>query len=81
MTLRPVDIDPATVPKVCRYLRTKQTAVTAIGGEILPWEAGANTSASFWCLATTSPVGPDDAPVHAADCREGRACYREKIAD
>jgi hypothetical protein len=70
-----------SVPRVCRYLRTRQTAPTVIDGEAFPWEAGRDTAAAFWCLHTSSPVGPDDALVHPHECHAARGCFREKADD
>ena len=66
------------LPEVCRYLRTKQVSGTVIDGVVFPWEAGENTEACYRCLATQSPVGPDDRIVHPHECREGRSCFRKR---
>lgn len=66
------------IPSVCRYLRTKQTAPTIVDDLVLPWEAGENAEACYTCLATQSPVGPDDALAHPRDCRESRGCFRRR---
>lgn len=76
--MRVADIDPASVPQVCRLLRTKATFGAVIGGEVVPWEAGENAAASYWCLLTSGAVGPDEAPVHPHPCLEGRACWRKR---
>jgi hypothetical protein len=65
-------------PAVCRFLRTKQTSPTVVGDVAMPWEAGENASAAYWCVATSSPAGPDDALVHPHDCRRARICFRER---
>jgi hypothetical protein len=43
------------------------------------WDAHAadhpTASASYWCLKTMGPVGPDDRPCHLADCRRARGCW------
>jgi hypothetical protein len=76
--MKVLGIDRQSVPRVCRYLRTRQTAPTVIDGEIFPWEAGRDTAAAFWCLQTSSPVGPDEALVHPERCGGQRACFRGK---
>ncbi len=57
----------------CRQLRTKMMHVTS------DWKAHSadhpTSSASYWCLKTMGPVGPDDRPCHLADCRSSRGCY------
>ncbi|MFQ5876208.1 MAG: hypothetical protein ACE5JH_00730 [Acidobacteriota bacterium] len=57
---------------LCRHLRTKTyyygSADDALG------EAGLSTTAQFWCLRTTRPVGPDERPASARSCRPGRDC-------
>lgn len=72
------DAGRASVPAVCRYLRTKQALASVVEGEVVPWEAGDNTAAAYWCLATSGPVGPDDALVHPHHCRGARTCYRAR---
>ncbi len=60
----------------CRLLRTKMMHVTDA------WEERAeehpSSSASWWCLRTMGPVGPDDAPVLLEECRAGRGCFQEE---
>ncbi len=57
----------------CRQLRTKMMHVTA------DWDSHAaehpSASASYWCLRTMGPVGPDGQPCHLDDCRGGRGCF------
>jgi hypothetical protein len=57
----------------CRHLRTKMMHVTS------DWETHAadnpSASASYWCLRTMGPAGPDDGPVVLGDCRSGRSCF------
>ncbi|HVR43103.1 MAG TPA: hypothetical protein VMS56_06605 [Thermoanaerobaculia bacterium] len=76
--MKVVEIDPRALPEVCRRLRTKSTFGAVIGGELVPWEAGENAAASYWCLATSGPAGPDEAPVHPRSCLPGRECWRQK---
>jgi hypothetical protein len=76
--MKVLGIDRQSEPRVCRYLRTRQTTPTVIDGEVFPWEAGRDTTAAFWCLHTSSPVGPDDALVHPERCRAERACFEER---
>jgi hypothetical protein len=63
-------------PTVCRRLRAKGTP----GAHYTPqvdFDDGYISSATFWCLATGDPVGPDDSYVHPHACVAGRACYCE----
>ena len=57
----------------CRHLRTKMMHVTS------DWETHAadypSASASYWCLKTMGPVGPDDGPCHLDACRNPRGCF------
>ncbi len=57
----------------CRHLRTKAMHVTS------EWETRSldfpSSSASYWCLRTMGPVGPDGRPCHLDDCRGGRGCF------
>jgi hypothetical protein len=39
------------------------------------WDAGYVSTATYWCLATMEPVGPDEGFVHAHACVAGRACF------
>lgn len=68
--------DPSPEPGTrCRQLRTKMMHVTS------EWETHAvghpSASASYWCLKTMGPVGPDERPCHLADCRSARGCFEE----
>jgi len=65
---------PTDLPPVCRLLRSKG-APGVTYDEFVSWEAGDVSTATFWCLATAEPVGPDDGFVHAHACVEGRACF------
>ena len=60
----------------CRHLRTKMMSV------VVEWDEHAaqypSTSASYWCLRTMGPVGPDDGPAALDDCRSGRACFNSQ---
>lgn len=57
----------------CRQLRTKMMHVTS------DWAAHStehpSASASYWCLRTMGPVGPDEKPCHLADCQSSRSCW------
>jgi hypothetical protein len=75
---RVVEVDRTSVPAVCRFLRTKQTLAYGVEGDAIPWEAGENAAAAYWCLATSAPVGPDDALVHPHHCLGARGCYRAR---
>ena len=69
--------EPAT-PAVCRLLRTKHSFGTFVGN-LYSWQAGASTTAVYWCLCTMETAGPDDGYAHPHQCRKGRACYEEPI--
>ncbi len=71
---------PALPPQItpdpserCRHLRTKMMSMLS------DWEAHArqypSASATYWCLRTMGPVGPDEGPCTLDDCRAGRGCY------
>ena len=57
----------------CRQLRTKLLHVSS------DWAAHSaehpSASASYWCLRTMGPVGPDEKPCHLDDCRSSRDCW------
>lgn len=68
--------DPAELPEVCRYIRTK----TAFGDSVgyTRWQTGESATASYWCLQTMGSCGPDDALVHPHSCCAGRSCYARR---
>jgi hypothetical protein len=68
------------VVEVCRKLRTK-VAFGTLEGLTHDWRDGASSTASYWCLRTMEPWGLDQRPAHAAQCREGRACFEAPAAD
>lgn len=59
-------------PPLCKYLRAKTTGVH--GDPAALWAMRNESSATFWCLLTMSPAGPDDRLVHVCDCGPERAC-------
>jgi hypothetical protein len=63
--------DPA---RSCRHLRTKMMFV------VNDWEEHAaeypSSTASYWCLKTMGPAGPDDDVADLEECRSGRACFQ-----
>jgi hypothetical protein len=63
------------VPNVCTLLRTKTAFGSFQGTDAPPWQAGASTTAVFWCLATMTTTGPDDRYCHPHECHEGRHCF------
>ncbi len=69
-------LDNEEVPRVCNLLRTKTAFGSFTGTDAPPWQAGASTTAVFWCLATMTTAGPDDCYCHPQNCREGRGCFR-----
>ena len=58
----------------CRHLRTKMMFV------VNDWEERAgeypSSTASYWCLKTMGPAGPDDRVADLAGCRSGRGCFQ-----
>lgn len=64
------------VPRVCRLLKTRRTLGSVVDGKVVPWEAGEDPTAAYWCIASSGPVGPDDGIAHPHACLDGRACYR-----
>jgi len=58
----------------CRHLRTKMMFV------VNDWEERAgeypSSTASYWCLKTMGPAGPDDGVADLAGCRSGRGCFQ-----
>lgn len=69
-----LNVVEAAAPRVCRHLRAKVPFSTP-EELVRPWEHGDASNASYWCLCTLEPAGPDDAVAHAKDCRIGRACF------
>jgi hypothetical protein len=65
-------------PAVCRLLRTKH-AFGTFRGNLYSWQAGASTTAVYWCLNTMETAGPDDGYAHPHQCRAGRSCFEEPI--
>jgi hypothetical protein len=59
-------------PPLCKFLRAKTTGVH--GDPAALWAIRDESSATFWCLLTMSPAGPDDRLVHVCDCGEERVC-------
>ena len=70
--------DVPVKPSVCRLLRTKHAFGTFVGN-LYSWQAGASTTAVYWCLSTMETAGPDDGYAHPHQCRRGRACFEEPI--
>lgn len=60
-------------PSVCERLRAKGAGV--VYGERVTFEAGYVSTATFWCLVTADPVGPDDGFVHPHVCVSSRPCF------
>jgi hypothetical protein len=68
--------DPAELPQVCRYIRTKTAYGNAIGYQ--GWQRGDSSTASYWCLQTMGASGPDDHLVEPKQCLAGRACFSKR---
>jgi hypothetical protein len=68
--------DPAELPEVCRFIRTK----TAFGNNVghAPWQMGESSTAVYWCLQTMGTSGPDDQLVHPHSCCNSRGCYAKR---
>ncbi len=73
-SLPPTVATEAELPRVCRLLRTKTYFGAAAEGAL--WKLGRSTTASYWCLATMEPFGPDDAYCHPHVCGGERGCFR-----
>jgi hypothetical protein len=63
---------------VCQCLRTK-TIYGNFAGDFETWRDGVASSASFWCLKTMGPAGPDEHFVHIGQCGPQRRCYEAPI--
>jgi hypothetical protein len=68
--------DPAELPQVCRYIRTKTAYGNAIGYQ--GWQRGDSSTASYWCLQTMGASGPDDHLVEPKQCLPGRVCFSKR---
>lgn len=67
--------DPAEMPDLCRFIRTKTAYGNAIGYQ--GWQLGSSTAA-YWCLQTMGASGPDDQLVEPRHCCAGRACFAKR---
>jgi hypothetical protein len=70
--------EETSTPVVCRLLRTKNSFGTLMG-KLNCWQAGASTTAVYWCLCTMETAGPDDGYAHPHNCRLGRPCFEQPI--
>lgn len=61
-------------PVICRMLRCKTGYGTAEGGDN-PWLFIDSSTASYWCLRTMEPCGPDGDLAHFSVCQRGRECF------
>ena len=68
--------DPAELPDVCRYIRTKTAFGNSVGYQ--PWQRGESSTAAYWCLRTMTSSGPDDQLVHPQSCCAGRGCFKDR---
>jgi hypothetical protein len=66
---------------VCRLLRAKTAFGTLVGDTtaIVPWHTGASRTAAYWCLATMTTAGPDDALAHPDACSARRRCFQGEV--
>ena len=69
-----MELPIADNPIVCRRLRSKGTPGVNYTMQV-DFDDGYISTATFWCLATGEPVGPDDAQVHPHVCVAPRECY------
>ena len=60
-------------PIVCGRIRAKGAGV--VYGERITFQAGYVPTATFWCLETADPIGPDDGFVHPHACVSSRRCF------
>lgn len=70
--------DQETKTKLCQCLRTK-TIYGNFAGDFETWQDGVVSAASFWCLKTMGPAGPDEHFVHIGQCGPHRRCYEEPL--
>lgn len=75
-----MELPIAENPVVCRRLRAKGTPGMHYT-ELVDFDDGYCDSATFWCLATGEPVGPDDGFVHPHACIAGRECFKHPEDD
>lgn len=68
--------DPAELPEVCRYIRTKTAYGNATGYQ--GWQQGGSSTAAYWCLQTMGASGPDDRLVEPKQCLAGRKCFARR---
>jgi hypothetical protein len=64
--------------KVCQCLRTR-TIYGNVADDFETWHDSVTSSASFWCLKTMSPAGPDEHFVHIGQCGPHRLCYEPPL--
>ncbi|MEJ2594819.1 MAG: hypothetical protein P8100_06760 [bacterium] len=60
---------------ICRYLRAKNSFGMMEGGED-PWYGIEDPNATFWCVRTSGPTGPDNNVCSMHSCLPGRKCYK-----
>lgn len=66
--------DPKPNPAVCSRLRSKGTPGQRYA-DVVTFEDGYTSSATFWCVMTGEAVGQDDYLVHPHACGQGRVCF------
>ena len=59
----------------CRYLKSKNSFGMLEGGD--HWLGIEDPNATFWCIKTQGPFGPDNGVVGSKMCAEGRKCFKE----
>ncbi|HEY3225823.1 MAG TPA: hypothetical protein VGK61_02365 [Planctomycetota bacterium] len=60
--------------QMCIFLRCKGMYVSRSAGG--PPDEFAGDTTCWWCLKTSSAVGPDEDWVHKTACTPDRPCYR-----
>jgi hypothetical protein len=60
--------------RICTFLRAKNALGTIEGGEN-PFTGLDTVNASFTCILTGEPFGPDDQLAHSSVCTAKRVCF------
>jgi hypothetical protein len=68
-------VKPAGIP-LCRYLRAKNSFGMMEGGENL-WYQIDESNATYWCIKTGNPIGPDNQLAAPAQCLQERKCFEK----
>ena len=60
----------------CTHLRHKGMYVLTVPDPDETRFYPAYDTTAYWCTCTQKAIGPDEQPVHADSCVEGRGCCR-----